>query len=121
MFEQLKKDVHLVLEEVYNNPKYYYENWIYRIIHSSEPKSKEVKEIFTKWHSSFTEAAEQCKLNIDIFKAMDKAIYKSSVLKLAVLLTDSKTNKDILDFLCSLYECFDKHELAVEVFSNKII
>lgn len=120
MFEQMKKDVELVLEEVYNDPEYYYENWIFRIIHSKGPKSEEIKNIFTKWHSSFTEVAEQCKLNIDVIKVVDKAIYKTSVLKLAALLTDSKTNKDIFDFLCSVYGCSDKHELAVEVFSNKM-
>ena len=120
MFEQMKNDVELVLEEVYNDPEYYYENWIFRIIHSKGPKSEEIKNIFTKWHSSFTEVAEQCKLNIDVIKVVDKAIYKTSVLKLAALLTDSKTNKDIFDFLCSVYGCSDKHELAVEVFSNKM-
>ena len=120
MFEQMKNDVELVLEEVYNDSEYYYENWIFRIIHSKGPKSEEIKNIFTKWHSSFTEIAEQCKLNIDVIKVVDKAIYKTSVLKLAALLTDSKTNKDIFDFLCSVYGCSDKHELAVEVVSNKM-
>ena len=120
MFEQMKKDVGLVLEEVYNDPKYYYENWIFRIIHSKEPKCEEIKKIFTKWCNSFTELSEQCRLSLNVIKTIDKAIYKTSVLKLAAILTDSKTNKDIFDFLCTVYECSDNYELSAEVFTNKV-
>ena len=120
MFEQLKKDVELILDSIYKNPEYYYENWIFRIIHSKTPKNKEVKEIFTKWHKAFSDIAEDPKDRVEIITTMDKVIYKTSVLKLATLLTNSKTNKEIIDFLCTVYECQDKKELAIEIFSNKI-
>lgn len=120
MFEQLKHDVELVLNEVHKNPSYYYENWIFRIVHSKKPKSKGIKEIFTKWYNVFDKLTEQSKLDLDIVKTMDEVIYKTSVLKLAVFLTDSKKNKNIFDFLCTVYECPVKQELATEVFSSKM-
>lgn len=120
MFEQLKHDVELILDAVHKNPSYYYENWVFRIVHSKKPKSKGIKEIFTKWHKTFSEMLEQSKLDLDIVKTMDEVIYKTSVLKLAVLLTDSKKNKNIFDFLCTVYECPDKQELVTEVFSSKM-
>lgn len=120
MFEQLKHDVELVLDTVYKYPKTSYQYWIYRIIHSEKYNHKELKEIFTKWHSAFKELTEQSKLDLDIVKTMDEVIYKTSLLKLATLLTKSETNKNIIDFLCTVYDCQDKKELAPEVFSNKM-
>lgn len=120
MFEQLKNDVELVLDAVYKYPKTSYENWIYRIIHSEKYDHKKLKEIFTKWYNAFKELTEQSKLDLDIVKTMDEIIYKTSLLKLATLLTKSETNKGIIDFLCTVYECQDKKELASEVFSNKM-
>ena len=63
---------------------------------------------------------EQSKLDLDIVKAVDEIIYKTSLLKLATLLTKSETNKNIIDFLCIVYDCQDKKELASVVFSNKM-
>lgn len=120
MFEQLKHDVELVLDTVYKHPKTSYENWIYRIIHSEKYDHKKLKEIFTKWHNAFKELTEQSKLDLDIVKTMDEVIYKTSLLKLATLLTKSETNKNIIDFLCAVYDCQDKKELASEIFSNKM-
>lgn len=120
MFEQLKHDVELVLDSVYKHPKTSYQYWIYRIIHSEKYNHKELKEIFTKWHNAFKELTEQSKLDLDIIKTMDEIIYKTSLLKLATLLTKSETNKNIIDFLCTVYDCQDKKELASEVFSNKM-
>jgi hypothetical protein len=120
MFEQLKNDVELVLDTVYKYPKTSYENWIYRIIHSEKYDHKKLKEIFTKWHNAFKELTEQSKLDLDIVKTMDEVIYKTSLLKLATLLTKSETNKNIIDFLCTIYGCQDKKELASEIFSNKM-
>lgn len=120
MFEQLKNDLELVLDTVYKYPKTSYENWIYRIIHSEKYDHKKLKEIFTKWHNAFKELTEQSKLDLDIVKEVDEIIYKTSLLKLATLLTKSETNKNIIDFLCTVYDCQDKKELASEVFSNKM-
>lgn len=120
MFEQLKHDVELILDSVYKNPKTSYVNWIYRVIHSEKYDHKKLKEIFTKWHNAFKELTEQSKLDLDIVKTMDEVIYKTSLLKLATLLTNSEANKNIIDFLCTVYECQDKKELASEVFSNKM-
>ena len=120
MFEQLKHDVELVLNTVYKHPKTSYENWIYRIIHSKKSAHKELKEIFTKWYDTFKELTEQSKLDLDIVKTMDEVIYKTSLLKLSTLLTKSETNKNIIDFLCTVYDCQDKKELASEIFSNKM-
>ena len=120
MFEQLKNDVELVLDTVYKHPKTSYQYWIYRIIHSEKYDHKELKEIFTKWHDVFKELTEQSKLDLDIVKTMDEIIYKTSLLKLATLLTKSETNKNIIGFLCTVYDCQDKKELASEVFSNKM-
>lgn len=81
---------------------------------------KKLKEIFIRWHNAFKELTEQSKLDLDVVKTMDEVIYKTNLLKLATLLTKSKTNKNIFDFLCTVYDCQDKKELASEVFSNKM-
>lgn len=120
MFEQLKHDVELVLDAVYKHPLTYYGTWILRIVNNEKPKSKEIKEIFTKWYNAFSKLTEQSKLDLDVVKTMDQVIYKTSILKLAVLLTSPETNKDIFDFLCTVYDCQDKKELASVVFSNKM-
>lgn len=120
MFEQLKNDVETILDAVHKHPEYYYENWIYRIIHAKKPKSKTIKDIFTKWHDVYNQITEDPKDRLNMIKTMDKVIYKTSVLKLAVLLTNSKTNKNIFDFFCTVYECSDKQELVSEIFSNKM-
>lgn len=123
MFEQLKQDVELVLDEVYSNSEYYYRNWIYRIIHEKEDyfnKRKEIKAIFKKWYDAFKKITENPKDRLDMITTMDKIVYKTSVLKFAKLITSPDTNKEIFDFLCLVYRCTIAKDRAVEFFSNKM-
>lgn len=123
MFEQLKHDVELVLDEVYTDSEYYYRNWVYRIIHEKEDffdKRKEIKAIFNKWHNTFKKITENPKDHLDMITTMDKIIYKTSVLKFAKLITSPNTNKEIFDFLCLVYRCTAEKDRVVEFFSNKM-
>lgn len=123
MFEQLKHDVEFILNEVYTDPMYSYRNWMYRTIHEKEDflkDKKEIKAIFKKWHDVFKKISENPKDHLDMITVMDRIIHKTSILKFAKLLTDPNTSKEIVDFLCTVYDCQDKKELALEIFSNKM-
>lgn len=123
MFEQLKHDVEFILNEVYTDPMYYYRNWMHRIIHDNGyllKNRKEIKDIFKKWHNVFKKIVENPEDRSDMVASMDKIIHKTSVLKFAKLITDPDTNKEIIDFLCLVYQCPTAKDRALEFFSNKM-
>lgn len=42
-----------------------------------------------------------------------------SILQLSVLLTDLSNNKDLAEFLCTIYDCTDHMEYLIELYSNE--
>ncbi len=110
-FIELKDDLKNILNQVNKNPKYYYKNWIEKIINEKKSKHEDIARIFKRWTDS--------PIKNTISEERYKEITEISILKLTTLLTDLNNNKDLAVFLCTVYDCVDHVDYLEELFSNE--
>ena len=118
-FIKLKDDLKTILTKVSKNPSYYYNNWISKVINEKKSTHKDVVEIFKHWTSLVFMNWSNSKPSYNLITEKYNQISDISILQLSVLLTDLSNNKDLAEFLCTIYYCTDHMEYLIELYSNE--
>lgn len=118
-FIKLKDDLKTILTKVSDNSSYFYNNWISKVISEKKVVYKDVVEIFKYWTSLVFMNWSNSEPSDNLITEKYNQISDISILQLSVLLTDLSNNKDLAEFLCTIYDCIDHMEYLIELYSNE--
>lgn len=118
-FIKLKDDLKTILTKVSKNPSYFYNNWISKVLNEKKATQKDVVEIFKHWTSLVFMNWANSESSDSLITEKYNQISDISILQLSVLLTDLSNNKDLAEFLCTIYDCTDHMEYLIELYSNE--